>query len=155
MFGFTLLSGMVRFRARFVVGRLLGGGGHCTVLYLHLLYSACQHCFTFLLETRVRHSAKAAIYHCECQWGGHLVKFVLSGVVVRNPPLIKSHASWSKTKCNRSREPLTLLTPISATCDVVCHPREALVRPEIRPGFVVWFMCVFSQLCCVTNCFTM
>mmetsp|Transcript_33312 Transcript_33312/g.68688 ORF Transcript_33312/g.68688 Transcript_33312/m.68688 type:complete len:425 (+) Transcript_33312:61-1335(+) len=39
-----------------------------------------------------QHSAKAAIYHCECQWGGHLVKFVLSGVVVRNPPLIKSHA---------------------------------------------------------------
>eukprot|EP00437_Effrenium_voratum_P009951 CAMPEP_0181430676 /NCGR_PEP_ID=MMETSP1110-20121109/17845_1 /TAXON_ID=174948 /ORGANISM="Symbiodinium sp., Strain CCMP421" /LENGTH=422 /DNA_ID=CAMNT_0023553997 /DNA_START=52 /DNA_END=1320 /DNA_ORIENTATION=- len=38
------------------------------------------------------HSAKAAIYHCDCHWGGRLVKFVLSGVVVHNPPLIKSHA---------------------------------------------------------------
>ncbi|CAE7650566.1 unnamed protein product, partial [Symbiodinium pilosum] len=37
------------------------------------------------------HNAKAAVFHCECPWGGYLVKFVLNGVVVQDPPSVDSH----------------------------------------------------------------
>ncbi|CAE7284745.1 unnamed protein product [Symbiodinium sp. CCMP2592] len=37
------------------------------------------------------HGIDASIYHCQCPWGGYLVKFELKGFVVQNPPEIRSH----------------------------------------------------------------
>ena len=40
-----------------------------------------------------RYLGKAAIFHCKCPWGGRLVKFVLRGFVVNDPPEISSNVA--------------------------------------------------------------